>query len=463
MALPIIADNVLGYVLDQSHIGEAIREKLKPDAAKLALQNALDVTFGHFKKKYSQLVEEPFMQISFEDRKSGVILGQLLLRTGKPNSDDLANLWATRRYPDDETLRANSLNTFKPIAKDFFDYLNNALKAESALQEMFNNIAFEQTAQGVASLDDNVAAIRRKLHANVDLMPTRHAYLHWLIERNMYLDVRGVPQTQRQVQVKLEEVYIMLKAQRDDELSSSERSLLDKELRDIERHATLTTLRSEDIDDQRDLLTHRFQRGKLSLPDRSVGEIRDLSTIVGQHERLIILGDPGSGKTTLLRYLALQHAQALQNNMQEASSELGKARFPIYLRIADYTEFGKGKSIADYLADYCVRWRCPHTNLAELFATELANGNSLILLDGLDEITNIDDRRFVVRQIEEFVRHDQRTGNRFVITSRVAGYRNARLTGDYAHYKVQDMDEEQIRHFLDMWCPAVEYAQTPDL
>ncbi len=407
------------------------------------------------------------MRTSFEDRKSGDILGQLLSRTRKPNPDDLANLWATRRYPNDEPQRANSLNTFKPIAKDFFAYLSDALKAEPALQELFNNIAIEQTAQGVtsidksaASLDENVAAIRRKLDTNVDLTQIRSAYLRWLIERNLYLDVRGVAQTQRQVQVKLEEVYIMLRAQRDDELSSSERSLLDRELLGMERHA----LRSEEIDDQRDLLTHRFQRGKLSLPDRSVGEIRDLSTIVAQHERLIILGDPGSGKTTLLRYLALQHAQALQNNAQEASSELGKTRFPILLRIADYAELGKGKSVTKFLADYHnENHECSHPHLAELFAEELASGNCLILLDGLDEITSIDDRMRVVRQIEEFVRHHSSVGNRFVITSRVAGYRNARLTGDYAHYKVQDMDEEQIQHFLDMWCPAVEYAQTPDL
>ncbi len=466
-ALPILADNVLGYTLDQSGLGEKLREKLKPDTEKIALQNALKVTFGHFQQKYPQLVDEQFMRTSFEDRKSAAILGQLLSRTGKLNSDDLANLWATRRYPNDETLRANSLNTFKPIASDFFAYLSDALKAEPALQELFNNIAIEQTAQGVtridksaASLDENVAAIRRKLDDNIDLTSIRTAYLRWLIERNLYLDVRGVAQTQRQVQVKLEEVYIMLRAQRDDDLSSSERSLLDKELLDIERH----TLRSEEIDDQRDLLTHHFQRGKLSLPDRSAGEIRDLSTIVAQHERLIILGDPGSGKTTLLRYLALQHAQALQNNVQEASSELGKTRFPILLRIADYAELGKGKSVTKFLADYHnENHECSHPHLAELFAEELASGNCLILLDGLDEITSIDDRMRVVRQIEEFVRHHSSAGNRFVITSRVAGYRNARLTGDYAHYKVQDMDETQIQHFLDMWCPAVEYAQTPDL
>jgi len=98
-----------------------------------------------------------------------------------------------------------------------------------------------------------------------------------------------------------------------------------------------------------------------------------------------------------------------------------------------------------------------------MFAAELKSGDCLVLLDGLDEIVSTDDRLHVVRHIEDFVRHHHSMGNRFVITSRIAGYRNARLNGDYAHYQVQDMDDTQIRHFLDMWCPAVEYAQTPDL
>ncbi len=50
--VPTIADNVLGYLLDQSGLGDKLREKLKPDATKIALQHALSVTFGHFQQKY---------------------------------------------------------------------------------------------------------------------------------------------------------------------------------------------------------------------------------------------------------------------------------------------------------------------------------------------------------------------------------------------------------------------------
>jgi energy-coupling factor transporter ATP-binding protein EcfA2 len=191
----------------------------------------------------------------------------------------------------------------------------------------------------------------------------------------------------------------------------------------------------------------------------------ELAEAVNRHERLVILGDPGSGKSTLLRYLALKHAQALYAGRSEAGSDLGTVRFPILIRIADYAEHGlpKGQSLSSYLADYYAMRECPKSGLADLLATELKEGNCLALLDGLDEIVNADDRRKVVERIEDFIRHHGNRPNRFVITSRIAGYRSAPLGDPFVHYTVQEMDEAQIRRFLERWCTAVEAAQAPDL
>ena len=465
VALPIIADNVLGYGLDQSGMGEKIREKFRADPVKEAFKHALQHTFTRLEQSYPVLAQESLFRASFEDARCGRVLTQLLLRRDTPDPNELAGLWASVKYPKTSQEYTKSLNTFGPLAHDFLTLLDNALANETTLQALYDSKDLDITATNTTNIDKNVEKILHTLSDEKDLPQIRHDYLHWLLGRNMYLDLRGVPQTQRQVQVKLEEVYIALQAQRDEILSTSERSLLEKELQELEQHALLS--RTEDIDDQRDLIAHRFKKhgGKPPISERARGEIRDLSTVVAQHDRVLILGDPGCGKTTLLRYLALKHAQATQNNLREASSELGKARFPILLRIADYAEYGKGKSLSDFLADYCSlnEYPYPRTGLAEMFAAELKSGSCLVLLDGLDEIVSTDDRLHVVRHIEDFVRHHHSMGNRFVITSRIAGYRNARLNGDYAHYQVQEMDDTQIRHFLDMWCPAVEYVQTPDL
>jgi hypothetical protein len=57
-----------------------------------------------------------------------------------------------------------------------------------------------------------------------------------------------------------------------------------------------------------------------------------------------------------------------------------------------------------FLSNYCGTHECPHTGLDDLLATELSNGNCLVLFDGLDEIVDPDDRRGVVQRIEDFVR-----------------------------------------------------------
>lgn len=81
----------------------------------------------------------------------------------------------------------------------------------------------------------------------------------------------------------------------------------------------------------------------------------------------------------------------------------------------------------------------------------------------IQSIVAADDRRSVVSRIEDFVRRHDDQGNRFMVTSRIAGYRSATLGPPFAQYTVQEMDDAQIRQFLEHWCPAVEEAQTPDL
>jgi predicted NACHT family NTPase len=307
-------------------------------------------------------------------------------------------------------------------------------------------------------------AIRYKLGAEQATSGTRRDYLHWLIERNLYLDPRGIFQTQRQVQVKLDEVYISLRAQRDKAPSDVDRRLLEQEMAKLEEKIVRDKLLTEEIEDQKEHVMARIESrflGTKNAPDENV----ELADAVNRHECLVILGDPGSGKSTLLRYLALMHAQSLYEGRSEAGSDLGTARFPILIRIADYAEHGmpKGKSLSQYLADYYEMHECPNMGLADLLANELATGKCLVLLDGLDEIVNADDRRKVVERIEDFIRYHDNRPNRFVITSRIAGYRSAPLSNPFVHYTVQEMDDTQIHHFLKRWCTAVEAAQTPDL
>ena len=88
--------------------------------------------------------------------------------------------------------------------------------------------------------------------------------------------------------------------------------------------------------------------------------------------------------------------------------------------------------------------------------------NCLVVLDGMDEIPSGDDRRDVAARVRSFVDRWAGVGNRFVVTSRVAGYRAAPITG-FAHYQIHDMDPEtQVPAFLHRYCTALERLERPD-
>jgi HEAT repeat protein/energy-coupling factor transporter ATP-binding protein EcfA2 len=456
--LTTITEKVFSYALDQSQsiVEDWVRKKLNLDPKQQAFKRALNKAFKKFEKKYPQWAADLF-NTSFLENEGAPMLAQFLIRDGHPDPSELATRWAESLSIRNPERRTTLVRELEPAVTDFLDYLASELKKELELSDLNDSRTFEQLAS-------DLKAIRYKLGAEQATPGTQRDYLHWLIERNLYLDPRGTFQTQRQVQVKLDEVYISLRAQRDKAPSEADRRLLKQEMAKLEDEIGRSNLLTEEIEDQQEHVMASIESRFLDTKN-APGEIVELADAVKRHERLVILGDPGSGKSTLLRYLALVHAQALYNGRSEAGSDLGTARFPILIRIADYAEHGmpKGKSLSQYLADYYEMHECPKFGLANLLSNELMGGNCLVLLDGLDEIVNADDRRKVVERIVDFIRYHDDRPNRFVITSRIAGYRSAPLGDPFVQYTVQEMDDTQIHRFLERWCTAVEAAQTPEL
>lgn len=453
-----VADKVFDYASEkgQNIIEKWVRDRLGLELRKQAYKRALEKAYKKFEKKYPEWAANLF-NASFLENEGADVLAQFLVQDGHPNPSDLASLWADSLNLSKPERRTNLVRELEPAATDFLDYMASALKGEESLSELNDSRALDQIAS-------ELKALRKKFEAEQATPGTRRDYLLWLIERNLYLDPRGTFQTQRQMQVKLDEVYITLRAQHETTPSTVDRSLLEKEMAQLDAKITRSRFSVEDIKDQREHLMARLE--SRSLETKFIpGEILELSEAVKRHDRVVILGDPGSGKSTLLRYLALKHAQALWDGRNNAGSDLGPARFPILIRIADYAEHGipQGKSLSDFLTDYHRMHECPRSGLTDLLVSELATGNCLVLLDGLDEIVSADDRRKVVEHIEDFVRYHGNYPNRFIIASRRAGYRSAQLGNPFVHYVVQDMTEAQIRRFLEHWCTAIEAVQTPDL
>jgi HEAT repeat protein/energy-coupling factor transporter ATP-binding protein EcfA2 len=448
-----ISGSVFGYLLEQTGVAEQVRARLGLDPTRKAFERALSRAIARLQAEqpdgYANLFDASFFQ-----HEGAPILAQFLLRDGHPDPVELAARWAESLALANPERRGVWTRSVEPLAAAFLDHLAHELKAEAELAQLHDSRALERLAEDLAALRASIGAARAT-------PGTRRDYLRWLIDRNQYLDPRGTYQTQRQVQLRLDTIYVSLRAQRDDALTVVDRRLLEQELAELEQK--LAGLRGEEAEDQREHLHALFQQRR-GMAVVAPPEARDLAAVTAEHPFLAILGDPGSGKSTLLRYLALKHAEACRAG-QPAAGELGPSRFPIFVRIADYAEHGlpKGLALSAFLADACRMHECPDSGVAELLQAELARGGCLLLIDGLDEIVDPDDRRTVVDQIDSFVQRHSGNENRFIVTSRVAGYKSAALGPLFAHYTVQEMDEVQIRTFLDRWCRAVEDAQTPDI
>jgi tetratricopeptide (TPR) repeat protein/DNA replication protein DnaC len=310
--------------------------------------------------------------------------------------------------------------------------------------------------------------------ARPPLNPLLYPYLEWLIAENSYLKMSGVMQVNRQVDIFLDQIYVSLQAEWVEERSQSYRERITTGEGQVRAsRASLHKLGEPDaleveLNDEPMLLEVSAE----PVSRHRVTKIVDLAEAVRKQDFSVILGDPGAGKTTLLRYLARHFAIAHRDGnptvlggMQE---DLGQVRLPILFRIADYAErLAKQPdlSLVYYLKQFYRQWErnfeaSDGDAVANLLLDKMAAGDCLLLLDGLDEVFDQSNRVQVVQQIDRLV-NDYRT-NKFVITSRIAGYQEAALGNRFREFTITPMGNAQIQQFLNRWCLAIEAAQRPD-
>lgn len=366
---------------------QAEAELLKPVQAALATVPETDQ--AQWWEAFAQLNKQPVLaarlaaaalEQTTADREPSVDLLRDLKLPTKQSTTLKAVLWKLR----------NGLATVEPY-KAGIEYAND-LDRRGLLQATLS------AALRTLEIDEALLADRR-----LDTNDTRalSRYLAYVREQFALL---ALPLARKRgqdapVDAKLDDVFVPLTA-RDPQAEAEARRLAEQRLKNKRRQPT-------EADDD---------------PEPKPATLGD---VLARYPSFIFCGPPGSGKTTLLRKLALAFAEGEQNSVGWDKPAL----LPIFLRLrnfgmylhenrARFTSPTPG-ALTAYMEHYFrEEHRLPLS--AGFFDARLEEGRCLVLLDGLDEVTT--QRPEVAQQVNAFIKHFGKNGNRFGLASRPKGY-----------------------------------------
>jgi HEAT repeat protein len=176
--------------------------------------------------------------------------------------------------------------------------------------------------------------------------------------------------------------------------------------------------RAQERDQERDKERERLRAATQSPPQIA-------AALLSEYQRVVILGDVGAGKSTLLKRLAHDSADAYQRGQD--------SRLPILvtaIRLGAMARQYSSESLAELVGrvqEEETRTEALRPTIRSTISNALANGQSLLLLDGLDEATTAE-QTAVLALLEQI------GGNWAILASRPAAYR-----GQPAGWQVADL------------------------
>lgn len=305
----------------------------------------------------------------------------------------------------------------------FLETGNLAADVVTALQK-------HQTEEAARSGKGRTKPRSRTRVGDGDLAKTESLYLAHLAERYRYLDFRGMGISDRvPLRLPLLDMYVPLRAR----VQTPEGETWARQMRLAGR------------------LVGEEEAGAMG---ERLSEPQPVLDLLQKNSGLILLGDPGSGKTTFLKSLALALASG-----QEDIPGLGR-RLPVLVPLSAYANAIAKRDLP--LQDFFSRYfkdRGLELPITSLLTEKLARGEVLLLLDGLDEVRELTHRSLVVERVQDFYSRHRGAGNKFVLTSRVVGYREVRPSAEgLAEATLVDFDDEEIQAFVEKWTAAIEKA-----
>ncbi|MCP4701324.1 MAG: NACHT domain-containing protein [Gammaproteobacteria bacterium] len=179
--------------------------------------------------------------------------------------------------------------------------------------------------------------------------------------------------------------------------------------------------------------------------------------------RLVVLGDPGGGKTTLLRWIVTAYLLRLNRDpdldkLPDINTLPAEDWLPVLVRCrALDSQKLRTCTLEDILRQTLRKAELPGS-VAEisLLCALLEEGRAILLVDGLDEITDPVVRAAFCEQIECIAGAYPKAP--VIVTSRVVGYREMhyRIGPEFEHATLAELSKEDKDAFVCRWCELTE-------
>lgn len=177
-----------------------------------------------------------------------------------------------------------------------------------------------------------------------------------------------------------------------------------------------------------------------------------VGTLLHDQSRIAVLGPPGAGKTTILKRLAIAYADpARKPDLDDALPD--DDWLPVFIRCRHVAGGSGHNPITEIIGDLMVRAERPEKRqeFVEAVSRKLRDGQVLLLVDGLDEISDTSERVAFVSQLRTFLA--RYPSIKVVVTSREVGFRA--VAGAVAAicdpHRVAELSGEGVRQLVQAW------------
>lgn len=185
-------------------------------------------------------------------------------------------------------------------------------------------------------------------------------------------------------------------------------------------------------------------------------------------DRVVVVGGPGEGKSTLGQYLSQIHRATLLGKAEDVAVSADYIpdipRLPFRVVLRDFAQWlaghssdsGESDSLDTYISIQVARTSSRQFSERDLHEV-LRSNPALLVLDGLDEVTDATVRKRLIARLSEFVERAEdtlRADVQVIATTRPTGYNDQFDPKTFIHFRLGKLRAEQVREYSVKWAAA---------